>query len=327
MNTPFETPRGQTSETEANARDTATQSHDLPDGAPETSTTFNATAALHSNAGGRADDPAWGLTAAFGVWVASVGLLLAGGVVALVVYALIRVPSLNMADLQRALESDPLVILLSIAAMIPVHLLTFAIAWAVVTGFNRRPFRETVGWSWDGRFNLLACLGLAVGLWLCGIALATLFGGQETDIDRIISSSNAARFSVAFLAVVTAPIVEETVYRGVLFPPLRRAAGQTWAIVIVTLMFAGVHFFQYWNNLGVILAVTLLSLALTWVRARTGRLLPCFAIHAAFNGIQAIIIIAQPYLKTLVPTEPTAPPQQSALLCDALVGALARLCL
>ena len=92
-------------------------------------------------------------------------------------------------------------------------------------------------------------------------------------------------------------------------------------------MFAGVHFFQYWNNLGVILAVTLLSLALTWVRARTGRLLPCFAIHAAFNGIQAIIIIAQPYLKTLVPTEPTAPPQQSALLCDALVGALARLCL
>ncbi|HEV2799774.1 MAG TPA: CPBP family intramembrane glutamic endopeptidase [Pyrinomonadaceae bacterium] len=327
MNTPFETPRGQASETETNAHgNTATRTHGL-DGATETSTTFGAATAPVSSAGGRADDPAWGLTAAFGVWVASVGLLLAGGLVALVAYALIRIPSFNMVDLQRAVESDPLVILLSIAAMIPVHLLTFAVAWAVVTGFNRRPFRETVGWSWGERFGLLTCIGMAIGLWLLGIALATLFGGQETDIDRIIASSNAARFSVAFLAVVTAPIVEETVYRGVLFPPLRRAAGNTWAIIIVTLMFASVHFFQYWNNLGVIAAVTLLSLVLTWVRAHTGRLLPCFVIHAAFNGIQAIIIIAQPYLKTLVPTGPNAPPQQSALICDAIVGALARVCL
>jgi hypothetical protein len=47
----------------------------------------------------------------------------------------------------------------------------------------------------------------------------------------------------------------------------------------------------------VIAAVAVLSFVLTWVRARTGRLLPCFAIHAAFNGIQAIIIVAQPLLQ------------------------------
>ncbi|HZG52073.1 MAG TPA: hypothetical protein VEZ40_08050, partial [Pyrinomonadaceae bacterium] len=55
------------------------------------------------------------------------------------------------------------------------------------------------------------------------------------------------------------------------------------------------------------------------VRAHTGRLLPCFVIHAAFNGIQAIIIVAQPYLKTLLPTQPGAPP---GMLLDTLAHAL-----
>jgi membrane protease YdiL (CAAX protease family) len=276
-----------------------------------------APAAPHPNDAG---NPAWGLAAAFGVWFTSVGLLVAGGVLALAVYALVRRPSFDAPDLQRALESDPLLILFSIAAMVPVHLLTFGVAWAVVTGFGKRPFREAVGWSWDKRFGFWTCVGLAVGLWLFGILLATLFGGQETDIDRIIASSNAARFSIAFLAVATAPIVEETIYRGVLFPPLERATGKNLAIVIVSVMFAAVHLMQYRNNLGVIAAVAVLSFVLTWVRASTGRLLPCFAIHAAFNGIQAIIIVAQPYLKTLLPTQPNAP---QGMLLDALARALA----
>ena len=312
MNTPIQTPRGLASDTEPNAH--APETTPGLYGAPETPT---APATAHTP-GASTDDPAWGITAAFGVWFASVGLLVLGSVLAFIVYIGVRRPSMDAASLQRAVESDPLVILFSIAAMVPVHLLTFAVAWAVVTGFGNRPFRDTVGWSWSGRFGLWSCIALAIGLWLFGIALATLFGGQETDIDRIIASSNAARFSVAFLAVATAPIVEETIYRGVLFPPLRRAAGVKWAIVIVTLMFAAVHFFQYWNNPGVIAAVTVLSLVLTWVRARTGRLLPCFAIHAAFNGIQAIIIVAQPYLKTLLPTQPTAP---QGMLLDTLVRA------
>jgi hypothetical protein len=264
------------------------------------------------------DDPAWGLMAAFGLWFASVGMLVVGGVLALAVYVLVRRPSLDAASL-GALESDPTLILFSIAAMVPTHLLTFGMAWAVVTGFGKRPFRTAVGWSWSKRFGFWTCVGLAIGLWLFGIMLATMFGGQETDIDRIIASSHAARLSIAFLAVATAPIVEETIYRGVLFAPLQRAAGTKAAIGIVSVMFAAVHLMQYRNNLGVIAAVVVLSFTLTWVRAHTGRLLPCFVIHTAFNGIQAIIIVAQPYLKTLLPTQPSAPP---GMLLDALAHAL-----
>ena len=313
VDTPTDTPHGLTSDTEphAHAGETSGATSNLYD--PQTSLAYN------NPTRPSADVPAWGLTAAFGVWFASVALLVVGNLLAVLIYALVRLRSFDLSALQRAMQSDPLIILYSIAAMVPVHLLSFGIAWAVVTRFGQRPFREAVGWSWGERFGLWTCIALAIGLWLFGIALANLFGGQETDIDRIISSSNAARLSIAFLAVATAPIVEETIYRGVLYAPLERAAGTKVAVIIVAVMFAGVHLMQYRNNLGVIAAVTVLSFTLTWVRARTGRLLPCFVIHAAFNGIQAILIVAQPYLKTLTPTQPTVP---QGMLLDALVGAL-----
>jgi hypothetical protein len=150
------------------------------------------------------------------------------------------------------------------------------------------------------------------------MALATLFGGQETDIDRIIASSSAARFSIAFLAVATAPIVEETIYRGVLFAPLQRSAGTKAAICIVSVMFAAVHLMQYRNNSGVIAAVTVLSLVLTWVRAQHRPPAPLLRHPCRLQRHQAIIIVAQPYLKTLLPAQPSAP---QGMLLDALARA------
>ncbi len=76
--------------------------------------------------------------------------------------------------------------------------------------------------------------------------------------------------------------------------------GPVSAVVVVALMFAGPHVPQYWPNFGAILSISLLSVALTVVRARTGRLLPCFVIHLVFNGVQSLIIVLEPYLRALV---------------------------
>jgi membrane protease YdiL (CAAX protease family) len=65
-------------------------------------------------------------------------------------------------------------------------------------------------------------------------------------------------------------------------------------------MFAGLHVYQYRQNIGAILSISLLSFVLTYIRARTGRLLPCFIIHLVFNGIQSLIIVLEPYLRAIV---------------------------
>jgi membrane protease YdiL (CAAX protease family) len=54
--------------------------------------------------------------------------------------------------------------------------------------------------------------------------------------------------------------------------------------------------FQYFDNFAVVAVITMLSLSLTLLRARTGRLLPSFVLHLVFNSIQAAFLILQPFV-------------------------------
>jgi membrane protease YdiL (CAAX protease family) len=115
-------------------------------------------------------------------------------------------------------------------------------------------------------------------------------------LDLLVESSIPARLATAFVAVFTAPLVEELIYRGVLYSAIERALGRGIAIFAVSLLFAGVHVFQYINNVAVITVITLLSFTLTFVRAYSGKLLPSFVIHLVFNGVQSLIIALAPFV-------------------------------
>jgi membrane protease YdiL (CAAX protease family) len=114
---------------------------------------------------------------------------------------------------------------------------------------------------------------------------------EDTAFDILLKSSQSVRTTLALLAVFTAPMVEEVVYRGVLYSGLRPRVGVNWAIAIVTLLFVGVHVPQYWGAWAGLTGLTMLSLILTTVRASTGSLLPCVAIHTLNNLIGAIQIL------------------------------------
>jgi len=43
--------------------------------------------------------------------------------------------------------------------------------------------------------------------------------------------------------------------------------------------------------------ITLLSVSLTLVRARTGNLLPCYVMHLVFNGIQGVFLVVEPFIE------------------------------
>src|SRR5204862_6540955 len=107
---------------------------------------------------------------------------------------------------------------------------------------------------------------------------------------------------IEFLAVATAQLVEESIYRGILYPAIERTAGAKAAVILVTLLLAVPHGPQYWPNIGVISSITPFSVVLTLVRARTGRLLPCFVVHLVFNGIQSVIIVLEPHLRAALET-------------------------
>ncbi len=199
----------------------------------------------------------------------------------------------------EALTTDKTFLFISILGIVPTHLLTLLLVWLVATEWRKRPFWKTVGFEWPksvGPVIGTALCVLAAGVLLgIGFLVTNFWGGSKTQLDLLVESSIPARLATAFVAVFTAPLVEELIYRGVLYSAVERALGRGIAIFAVSLLFAGVHVFQYVNNIAVITVITLLSFTLTFVRAYSGKLLPSFVIHLVFNGVQSLIIALAPF--------------------------------
>jgi membrane protease YdiL (CAAX protease family) len=231
---------------------------------------------------------------AVGTWFLSVMLLVFIPVIYVLPYMVYRIVKLG-APSPEALASDKMLIFFSVAGILPTHMLTFVLVWAVVSYAGRRPFWKNIEFDWPPNsspaMTTMLSIVLAIILFSLAFAITMFYGDRKTDLDIMIQSSVYTRFVTAFVAVVTAPLIEELVYRGLLYRALEKAAGVAIAIVVVSLLFAGVHVFQYRNNLAVIAVITLLSITLTVARAVSGKVLPAFIIHLVFNGIQSVLIV------------------------------------
>ncbi len=236
------------------------------------------------------NNPPWNVPTAIGTWVLSLLAIIIFPAMFIVPYFL-----MNRQIRLETFQSDPTAIFLSLLAVIPAHIFTLAAAWLVVTKFNKFSFKETLGWDWGG-FKWWYFPVIVVSFFLFAAIVETFLPEQDNELMRILQSSRSAVYVTALLATFTAPVVEEVIYRGILYSALQRSIGVVWAVTFVTVAFAGVHFLQYWGSPGTIVLICILSLILTLIRVRTKNLLPCIILHFIFNGIQSLILILQPFL-------------------------------
>ncbi len=267
-----------------------------------------------SRSAGNPENPPWGVPGALLVWLLSIALLFVVPNLFVAPYVAYHFRG-RPAPTEQILLADKTFVLLFVSGWLPAHFLTLAVIWALATRMGKLSWKQIFGWDWTPNFGIWKSAGIALSLFVVAWLTTALFGGKETDLDRILQSSRAAALVLAFLAVATAPLVEEFIYRGLLYSALQRVIGRLFAVIVVAAMFAGLHMWQYRQNIGAILSIFVLSLALTVVRARTGRLLPCYIIHVVFNGIQSIIIVLYPYLNALVESSRTKGALTSVLRC------------
>jgi membrane protease YdiL (CAAX protease family) len=229
-----------------------------------------------------------------GVWIASIFALLIVPLVFALPYLIYRIGKFGPPT-PEALTADKGLLFFSIAGVLPTHMLTIVFVWLVVTYGARRPFWKNIDFGWPEKYSPLVVTLLSVLvatiLYIVAVGVTKLYGEHKTDLDILIESSIYTRWATAFIAVFTAPLAEELIYRGLLYRALEKAAGMGIAILVVSLLFAGVHVFQYRNNIAVIIVITLLSITLTVSRAVTGKVLPAFIMHVVFNGIQSVLIV------------------------------------
>jgi len=88
-------------------------------------------------------------------------------------------------------------------------------------------------------------------------------------------------------AVLFAPVVEELLFRGVLYGGYRRSFGHIWSFVITTSIFVLVHF----PNVAPIGIIELVGLALAalWWRLRSNAIGPCIAVHFVYNALSTLV--------------------------------------
>jgi len=244
---------------------------------------------------------------AFAMWLFSVLLILFVPAIVLLPYIISSGPAFTDAEaFADFAKTDKTAILLQVAAILPAHLLTLIASYFVVTAMRRHDFRETLGWSaggvkwWAYPAILIGFLGLA--------ALLSLYlPEQEHELMRILRSSRTAVYLVAILATFTAPIVEEVIYRGILYNAFQRSMGAAGALLLVTVLFTAVHVPQYYESVSTLTLLTLLSVVLTALRVYSRNLLPCIILHTLFNGFQSIILILEPWVPTQTKPAPIDP--------------------
>ena len=243
------------------------------------------------------NNPPWNSWTALGVWLASVFFIVMLPNLFVLPYLLQKgVTASDSAQMMEFLLTDPTAIILSVLAIIPAHILTLIIAWLIVTRFKKFSFRETLGWNWGG-FTWWNCLLILGGFFVVAAIVGSFLPEQENDLIRILRSSRTAVYIVAFMATFTAPIVEEVIYRGILYSAFQRTFGVFIAVIVVTALFALVHVPQYYPSYSTIILICLLSLILTLIRVKTKNLLPCIVLHTVFNGMQSLILVLEPFLK------------------------------
>lgn len=241
------------------------------------------------------DNPHWGLIGGVCIWLLSFSL----PQVVPVPYLLIarnagKVVIPTPDDLSTG-NLDVRFIIISLVSTLIIHIIMLAACWAVVTQFGRFPFFATLGWDWGGMAvgmrTLLVCCVIG-SVFIINIFLPyVLPDTQTTPFVHMLRSSPTAKYLLVGVAVLTAPFVEELVYRGMLYSGLRSRLPESVSILVVTLVFAIVHIQQYWGAWSSLIGLTTLSFSMTVIRAKTKSLLPCVVIHQVNNTIAGFLIL------------------------------------
>lgn len=222
------------------------------------------------------------------IWFGSVALLFFAQIAALVAY--LAGVFIFTGERPQLVINSPFV-LATLAGTLVAHILTIGVCWFAITRGGKRPFWSSLGWRWHTQFKWVHAVALAFGMLGMAMLFEYVLPHGETEFDRLLRISAAVRYAVAGLAVLSAPFVEEVVYRGVLYSAFEGAGKRALGVAVVTALFAAVHGPQYWGSPAALSAIIALSLVLTLLRASTRQLLPCVATHLIFNAVQAVSLL------------------------------------
>jgi membrane protease YdiL (CAAX protease family) len=225
------------------------------------------------------------------VGVAAIGTV----VIQLILVAVLALRGIPLSRLQN--NSDGVALLAAIAAQVVIDFALLGYMAAQIRFWYHRPFWWTIGWrpiKTEKYPPAIAYMGLAFGgfilVAIVSLASSAFPPGHPLPIENIFQYRPAVLMYM-FAAVFVAPLVEEILFRGYLYPVVARTFGIGGGIAIVGTLFGLLHSVQLWGGWWQIALLVFVGVVLTAVRAGSGTLVASYIVHLIYNSVQVVAFL------------------------------------
>ena len=162
---------------------------------------------------------------------------------------------------------------------------------------HRTSLAQAVHWNMPVRGRVLAN-ALAGGT---GLALVSVIGEfllqrwipDSLPITEFFKDRPSALLLGAF-GILVAPLMEELLFRGFLYPALARWTGVTASVIITASAFTLLHGAQLGYSWAPLLLIFVVGITLTVTRMRTNSVATCVIVHMTYN----FVLLLQTYIAT-----------------------------
>jgi uncharacterized protein len=168
------------------------------------------------------------------------------------------------------------------------YLFIFLLMYMIVSSRSRGHVLEALRWNWPENWTTYLLAG--IGLELCLLPFAVLLPmPKHLPLDEFFKTARDA-YILSVFGIFFAPLFEELLFRGFLYPVLARRLGMPFSIVLTSILFAAIHASQLRYNWAPVLVIFLVGLALTTMRALKKSVARTVLMHMAYNA--TIFVVA-----------------------------------
>jgi membrane protease YdiL (CAAX protease family) len=196
----------------------------------------------------------------------------------------------------------------AIGSMLIWYAVVFFFLYVTLSLLRGHPFWECLGWrkiraTADGKARkpLVFFLGGCGLSFLVALLTSRMKTPDQMPVEELFKYRTTAILFMA-MAVLVAPLVEETLFRGYLYPLFARSFGITPSIVITGTLFGLMHGAQLGWTVSLVSVLIVVGIVFTVVRARTGSVFASYMMHLGYNSLIAVAAIVTTHGFSKLPT-------------------------